>query len=215
MATLTTRTTLTALEVVRSVENVGQVVGDRLLVRQWHKRTDRSAMERWPRSANPFLNLWKAVKPSEGPRMSWAIEHHAEQRLIGRITLRDINEFDARLGIYLIDSFCGKGYGTESMLLFGRIFFGQLLFQLLRLDVAAANTPARRCYQRLGFRDVGRAWRSTPYDPALELLKLPEYQPQRAHYRQTLTGYEVRFCEMEISRAEWPVKFDQVRYASA
>ena len=147
--------------------------------------------------------------------MSWAIEHRADQRLIGRITLRDINEFDARLGIYIIDPFCGQGYGTESMLLFGRIFFGQLMFQFLKLDVAAANTPARRCYQRLGFRDVGRAWRSIPYDPALTLLELPEHQAQRVHYRKIGNSYEARFCEMETSRAEWPVKFDQVRYASA
>lgn len=199
-----------------AADTFAAAAGQRIAVRQWHKRGDRSAIQYWPMPVNPFHRLWSDAKPCTAPRLSFAVEHLADHRLIGRITLREINEFDARLGIYLIEPYCGSGLGTEAMLLFGRIYFEQFLFNVLKLDVAAANEQARRLYHRLGFRNIGQEWRDVSHDPALALLALPEYQAQRVYYRQSDNGqWQARFCEYEISRDEWPVQFDQVRHASA
>lgn len=148
-------------------------------MRAWTRR-DRSAAERWPHSLNPLLAIWSVQKPSYGPRVSWAIDVDGET--IGRITLRDVLPSEARIGIYLREDRCGAGFGTEALRLFCDLAFAGLGFERLRLDVAASNHRALRCYRSGGFREVGREWRPIGNDPALGVLAFADYAHLRCHF---------------------------------
>lgn len=124
-------------------------VGPRLTLRAWHKRRDRSAIEHWPQAELP--PHWGLVESSTGPRNSYALDLTAEQRLIGRITLRDMTADSARLGIYLHPAYTSQGFGSEALVIFCAYADGVLQLASLALDVAADNERAIRCYRRCGF----------------------------------------------------------------
>lgn len=128
-------------------------LGASLHLRAWHKRRDRRALESWPASTLPAS--WLASEPSSSPRISYAIELLPEPRLIGRITLREMEGRAARLGIYLHPSYVGQGYGTAALRLFLRSTFEAGDLAAIRLDVAIDNRRAIRCYEKCGFRVVG------------------------------------------------------------
>lgn len=139
---------------------------ERVALRAWHRRKDRSAIEQWPQSELP--PHWGLVELSAGQRVSFAIDLTAEQRLIGRLTLRDMTPRSARLGIYLHPAYTSQGLGSEAFAIFCQYADRTLQLSCLRLDVAADNERAIRCYRRCGF----------------ELVTIVERQ-----------GYQ--FCEME------------------
>ena len=89
-------------------------------------------------SRSPF---WFAVEDENG-------------ELVGTITLREVGRWrrSARLGIHLHPQHLGQGYGTEVMKLFLDYYFNMLGYALLKLDVAACNKRAIRCYEKVGFK---------------------------------------------------------------
>lgn len=121
-----------------------------ITVRPWHKRKDRSAIERWPSVDLPAG--WRAIG-SRGPRQTWAIDRDGE--LVGRISLRDfLLAYSARLGIYLRSDCYGQGIGTVAL----REFIANVApVQAVVLDVAHDNPRAIRCYQKVGFSEVERS----------------------------------------------------------
>jgi RimJ/RimL family protein N-acetyltransferase len=147
------------------VPGAGSSAGASLIVRAWTRR-DRRAIEHWPAPTTPAR--WQEIEPTAGPRFSYAIELGG--LLIGRITLRDFEEDTARLGIYLHPDHIGQGHGTAAL----KLFLARLWTpSIVRLDVAAGNRRAVRCYEKCGFvpveeRRAGylemewRAWKSTP-----------------------------------------------------
>ncbi len=197
------------------VEDVGTRVlhGPRVKLRQW-QRSDTLAQERWPRYNEPFSSLWnlpRAISVDEvtgrtwnGQRYAWAIED-SQRRLIGRISLREVDEREpsARLGISLAQPYVGQGLGTEALRVFLDYYFGPLGFARMRLDVAAVNQRAVRCYERLGFRYLASEWRSAGHDPALRLLDDPQYRDLLPFFRCGRFDTQVEFYEMELTRAEW------------
>lgn len=117
-------------------------------IRLWTRR-DRSAVERWPRIDLP--SHWQATgQIIDGPRVSFAIDHLPAQLVVGRITLRDITEESAHIGIYLHPEHCGNGLGSAALMAFQRHFFRQGMVHL-SLDVAQDNTRAVRAYLRAGW----------------------------------------------------------------
>jgi RimJ/RimL family protein N-acetyltransferase len=84
----------------------------------------------------------------------------AEQRLIGRITLREITAASARLGTYLHPAYVSQGFGTEALRLFCAHADEELQLARLLLDVACDNARAIRCYRRCGFETVATVTRS-------------------------------------------------------
>lgn len=121
----------------------------RVSLRAWHRRKDRSAIEQWPQSELP--PHWGLVESSAGQRVSFAIDLAAEQRLIGRITLRDMTPRSARLGIYLHPAYTSQGLGSEAFAICCQHADRVLQLDCLRLDVAVDNERAIRCYRRCGF----------------------------------------------------------------
>lgn len=187
----------------------------RVQIRPW-QRPDTIAQEAWPRYDDPFATLWNLPRDhhladddgfhyvSSVPRRIWAIEDR-QRRLIGRISLRDIEHHArrARLGISLGAPYVGQGLGTEALILFLDYFFGQYAFLAMLLDVAAFNRRAVRCYEKLGFRHIGSDWRNAGRDASLQQLNEPRYQDLMPFFRRGARGTQVQFYEMELHRDDW------------
>lgn len=154
-------------------------------------------------------------------RRYFAVVRKADAQLIGVISLREIRRAlrptSARLGITLGSQYVGQGYGTEAMALFLDVFFANLGFDLMKLDVAVFNERAIRLYQKCGFRTVGQFYRSASG---------AQYSPRKVGAREgehfVRWGGEmfVLHYEMELAREAWQdqreVVFQGVaqRYAS-
>lgn len=187
----------------------------RIRIRPWQRR-DLLDQELWPGYTDPFNTLWNLPRSisidddepvsflTAGSRRVWAVEDR-QQRLIGRISLREIElgARRARLGISMGAPYVGQGLGTEALVLFLDWFFGPLHFMTMLLDVAAFNQRAVRCYDQLGFRHVGNDWRDAGSDPSLRLLDDPAYREFRPFFRRERWRVAVQFYEMELHRHEW------------
>lgn len=125
------------------------VTGSLCGVREWRRR-DRSTLETWPAVQLPAH--WRSVEPVAGERHSYAIDALPAPALIGRISLREVDHEQARLGIYLRPDYVGRGYGTAALAVFQRWVFRSLGLAALVLDVAADNRRAIACYQRAGWQ---------------------------------------------------------------
>lgn len=78
---------------------------------------------------------------------------------VGRCMLFSLNPVgrSAMLGIMIGDErFRGRGYGGEAISLLLDYGFNLLNLHSVMLGVFAFNTPAIRCYQKVGFREIGR-----------------------------------------------------------
>ena len=75
----------------------------------------------------------------------------------------------------------GKGFGTEALrVLIGEFAFKTLNLHLIELEVLSSNSRAYKCYEKAGFKEVGR-WRE-------------------AHF---VNGEYVDGIIMDILRSEW------------
>jgi RimJ/RimL family protein N-acetyltransferase len=106
------------------------------------------------------------------------------------------NAIIGNMGIRIRADLCHQGYGSESLrpLLQAVLASG---IETIRLDVAATNAAAVRCYEKCGMRIVGEFWRqhsARSIDPAD-----PSWAPLMPHFRRDGDGWLVRFYWMEIS----------------
>jgi RimJ/RimL family protein N-acetyltransferase len=69
--------------------------------------------------------------------------------------------------------------------------------RVLRLDVAASNLRAIRCYEKVGFVKVGETWRQAP-DLVDADLAAARYDFLRPHVRTDKPIPELRFWLMEF-----------------
>lgn len=190
--------------------------GKQVTVRWWERRDD-TAQRRWPEYTDPLSMLWNiprntsfydnlffATSTLSNSRRIWAIDNN-DGKLIGRISLRDINQHrgQARLGISLGESYVSQGLGTEAMCLFLDYFFTELDFTIMVLDVAAFNVRAVRCYERLGFAIVAEEWRRSSCRSCVHIIERPEYTAVRPYFRRERSILQVLFLEMELGRDTW------------
>ncbi len=78
---------------------------------------------------------------------------------IGTLDLRDIDHRNrsASLGILIgVEEHRGQGYGTEALRLLLDIGFTVLGLHNISLSTYAFNLAGQRCYEKVGFREVGR-----------------------------------------------------------
>lgn len=61
------------------------------------------------------------------------------------------------IGYRLHHAFWGQGYGTEGVATLVDLAFTRLGFDLLRAEVAAANTGSRRVLEKAGFKKAGHS----------------------------------------------------------
>lgn len=171
---------------------------DGLTVRPWDRRRDRRQQETWPAPDHPLMHVWTRTPSAGGPRESWAID--LAGMTIGRLTLRERAETQARLGIYLAPPWVGQGYGRAALRLFLDRCFRSDGLQRIDLDVAASNQRALACYLALGFQVRAHTWRAVA-DPNLigTLLQLPDYWQIRAFFRPGAA----LFYELDLTSDAW------------
>lgn len=121
-----------------------------------------------------IARMFGAAQPSSGPMslvaaqawleklgeegtVEWVVD--AEGRFLGTARLHSFRE-DAS-ALYAVGFFdperLGRGFGAEVTEVVVRYAFGSLGLRRLHLAVLEFNERAIRCYQRCGFREVGRA----------------------------------------------------------
>ena len=66
--------------------------------------------------------------------------------------------------------------------------------------MAAHNTRARRCYERLGFVSVGSHW-DAHIGP--DVTSQPEFAYVRHLFRRGALGLESLFYDMRLERRDW------------
>lgn len=184
-----------------------------LLIRSWG-RDDLDALARWPGYPSPYeaFNLPFAgmtatelersfQSRNEEPDRITVIVDHAAQPVIGYFVLVQIDWKGRRvgnMGCRLHPSWCDRGIGTSVMRTISNWCF-DCGMKRVRLDVAAANPRAIRCYEKAGFVAAGEFWRD---DNALRTIGIsrPEYDSLRPHVRWDGATPQVRFLWMELTR---------------
>ncbi|EOD00457.1 GNAT family N-acetyltransferase [Caldisalinibacter kiritimatiensis] len=90
---------------------------------------------------------------------NFAIIDKENDKLIGNIGFPKLDKINrvAELGIFIGDKeYWGKGYGVEAIKLLLDFGFSILNLHNIYLKVFEYNKPARRCYKKVGFKEVGR-----------------------------------------------------------
>jgi len=89
----------------------------------------------------------------------FAIIDRKTDRLIGGCGLKDVDLVNrtSLMGIFLGDKgYWGKGYGEESTRLLLDFAFSYVNLRSIMLEVFDFNARAIRCYEKVGFKHVGR-----------------------------------------------------------
>jgi RimJ/RimL family protein N-acetyltransferase len=181
------------------------VPDDLALIQRWHRLDDPSS-RLWniPRRVSAHPEPWHGNAPGKPTRLWYAVVRIADSRLVGSITLREIDwRASARLGVSFGAQYVNKGYGTEALGAFLQYFYVQLGFQSLILDVAATNTRARHVYRKLGFQHQGQHFRTIPRDVALEFLRDSRFRAQRLYFRRHFARTQLLFFDMVLDRESW------------
>ncbi len=131
--------------------------------------SDLDEMQHWPPFREPELQwanndlstpaqrqLWYRHETYDPTRKRLAIT--VDERLVGVLGLRnlDYRRGRATIGNRLSAAEVNRGYGTDAIRALFKYAFGRLGLRYLDLDVAENNKRAQRCYQKCGFRLVGK-----------------------------------------------------------
>lgn len=163
------------METTRQVTYLAR--GSRIGIRPWNRRHDRHQIGQWPPYAPALPAHWLVSAPAAGRRLSYALDLSGQARLVGRISLRNVDGGVAELGISLHPDHLGAGLGVEALGLLAKVVSG---LAALRLDVAAENLRAIRCYERAGFVTIGEVWRGEyRYLDMARLVNAPCTAPDR------------------------------------
>jgi RimJ/RimL family protein N-acetyltransferase len=187
--------------------------GPRVRIRPF-TRADVDAWQAWPDYPDPLLVGTSPRRMAPEQRTRWFEDITQRQRqipfavddlagqMIGRIFLRHVrrDEGSAVLGIDLHPDRLSQGLGTEALGIFLSHFFDELDFRRMLLSVAAHNTRARRCYERLGFVSIGSHW-DAHVGP--DVSHEPRYGFVRHLFRRGSLGLESLFYDMRLDRTEW------------
>lgn len=99
------------------------------------------------------------LESNSSPEATFSIITLEEDRIIGSISLEDINSKNrtATLGIFIGDTeYRSKGYGTEAIRLILEYGFKYKNLHNIKLDLMEFNERAYKCYQKCGFKEYGR-----------------------------------------------------------
>ena len=102
---------------------------------------------------------WFEGVANDANRPTFTIYERSTWRPIGNCGLHVIDTVNRRtdVGIMIGDPAArGKGYGTEAMRLLLDFAFTALNMHSVMLTVYEYNAPARRSYEKVGFREIGR-----------------------------------------------------------
>jgi RimJ/RimL family protein N-acetyltransferase len=189
------------------------LVGGTLTIREW-TRHDVDLLASWPAYPFPYKGFgfsFAQIGPAERDRLFHArqsvpatvtlVADHSTQPAIGYIAARSIDWATGtigNLGARVHPAWCGRGVGTSILRRVTRWSF-QCGIRLWRLDVAACNMRAIRCYERVGFVRTGEMWRSASDLRDIDLAG-PRYDYIRRYTRRRDGEVELCFTVMELER---------------
>ena len=146
------------------------IIGENIRLRPITKK-DTSLIVKWrnnPAVRKNFIfqekftekmhNQWLDSKVAKGEVIQYIIEEIEGEKPIGSVYLRDIddNNLSAEYGIFIgEDQARGKGYGTETAILFIQYALEKVGFHRIFLRVLKENDAAYRSYLKAGFEKEG------------------------------------------------------------
>lgn len=182
-----------------------------LTVREWTRR-DVDRLAGWPRYPFPYRGFeysFAAMGPTErdelfrtrqerADAMTLVVDHDA-QPAVGYLASREVDWETGtvgNLGMRVHPAWCGRGVGTSILRKVTRWSFEQG-FVRWRLDVAASNARAVRCYEKVGLVRTGEFWLDASHLEDLD-IDGPRYDFLRPHLRACGDELELRFWVMEL-----------------
>jgi RimJ/RimL family protein N-acetyltransferase len=120
----------------------------------------RTLAVNWLEPAAGTRRWWEGVRASTGT-FAFAIVSPAGE-LVGVCSLEDLNAAvrSAALGIWIGKAYWDKGYGTDAVRTLCRFGFQEMNLQRIGLSVYDVNSRGVRIYEKIGFREEGRARRA-------------------------------------------------------
>jgi RimJ/RimL family protein N-acetyltransferase len=186
-----------------------------LTVREW-TREDIDALAAWPNYAFPYQGFefsFRAMSPSEKdelfqdrqgrPNAIVLVADHTEQPAIGYVALTRIDWMEhivGNFGLRIHPAWCNKGRGTSVLRMVSRWLFIWGI-EAVRVDVAASNMRAVRCYEKVGFLKEGEIWRDARDLKGVD-VSTSRYDFLRPHVRLDDEIPKLRFLLMELKRNE-------------
>ena len=180
-------------------------------IRHWNRK-DLDLLAAWPGYPFPFAAFDFSFKESSAEerdrifrlREVWAdslvlVMDHESRRAIGYFSLREINWNDrliGNMGVRIEPTLRNRGVGTQTLRMVVRWCF-HCGIEEIRLDVAASNGGAIRCYEKAGFVKTGEFWREAE-DLMGEDLDQPRYDFLRPHVRLEGATPRIRFLQMKL-----------------
>lgn len=202
--TLTKRTLLAALPLREG----------HLTIRQW-RREDLDLLAAWPDYAFPYQGMefsFRAKSSLEkdqwfearqgNPDTIVLVADHTQATAIGYLVLLRIDwhsHIIGNFGLRVHPTWCDQGVGTSMLRVVTRWSF-EGGTAAVRVDVAASNTRAVRCYAKVGFRSVGEVWRDAADLRGVD-LSTDRYDFLRPHVRLEDEMPKLRFLLMEFAHS--------------
>lgn len=180
-------------------------------IRPWNRK-DLEELAEWPGYPFPYEPFNSSLSEmnseekeqhfhsrEENPNRITLVVDHATQKAIGYLSLVQIdwvNREVGNMGFRIHPSWCNKGIGTLVIRKVSNWCF-KFGLKALRLDVAAANTRAIRCYEKAGFVKIEEFWRN---DEGLRNIDVnqPQYSFLRPHVRLDRDVPQIRFWWMQL-----------------
>jgi RimJ/RimL family protein N-acetyltransferase len=183
-----------------------------LIIRAW-TREDLDFLATWPKYPFPyegfefsFRTMSSAVRDkifherSERSNIFPLIVDDTNQLAIGYIALAKIDWTKRQVGNFgfrIHPDWVDKGIGT-SVLRTVCLWLFDCGFSTIGVDVAASNARAIRCYEKVGFYEVGEIWRNAQDLKGVDIADA-RYDFLRPHLRLDRDVPELRFTLMEIT----------------
>jgi RimJ/RimL family protein N-acetyltransferase len=120
----------------------------------------RTLAVNWLEPVSGTRHWWESTRADPGT-VPFAIETLAGE-LIGVCSLEDVNPAarTAALGIWIAAPYWDKGYGTDAVRTLCRFGFQEMNLQRVGLSVFDVNPRGVRAYEKVGFKEEGRARRA-------------------------------------------------------
>jgi RimJ/RimL family protein N-acetyltransferase len=183
-----------------------------LTIRIW-TREDLDFLATWPNYLFPYEGFEFSFKTMSAAKRDKLFQErsrrsdlfplvvdHSNQLAIGYIALSKIDWVEGQIGNFgfrIHPELVNKGIGT-SVLRMVCLWLFDCGISCIGVDVAASNTRAVRCYEKVGFYEVGEIWRD-----ALDLRNVDvtdkRYDFLRQHLRLDGEVPKLRFFIMEIT----------------
>jgi RimJ/RimL family protein N-acetyltransferase len=188
------------------------VLYGKLCIRAW-ERDDPTRLAAWPPYPFPhesFVLSYGRMTPAERegaflrrdsrPDRITLVADHQQQEVMGYVALIDIDWTALTVGnmSFRVHPFwCSQGVGTDILHTVVTWCIDRGM-KSIRLDVAASNGRAIRCYEKCGFFVSGTFWRDDPELSKLD-MSTPIYDFLRPHVRVEKGVSQLRFYWMHSS----------------